>query len=233
MQTTPPIIKASIEIGTVLIASLNPSLPFLWICIGFIAWDNWTAYQLARRVKQSGRSTGKFRSRKAEKTFDTFVNALFAVVLSTYVNNNLTNPFGNLYLPNIATAWFCGVQLVSVIENQSSSNDKRWAIWVQKVFADKSPRHYDINEENMKAKKTILERLKKAWRDFISKTPKEWKRVQALCVSLGISCAAVWGINEFMNLQLHDTLITILKYVIGACAFITGRSQFKSKEEKE
>jgi hypothetical protein len=88
MQTTPPPVKLAVELSAMVIAYITPSLPFLWICLGFILWDNWTAFSLAQRVKQQGLSTGEFQSRKAEKSFDTAVNALFAVLLSTYINNN-------------------------------------------------------------------------------------------------------------------------------------------------
>ena len=42
-------------------------------------------------------------------------------------------------------ALFCLVQLLSVLENESSCNNAWWARAVQKFLMDKSKRHFDID----------------------------------------------------------------------------------------
>ena len=71
--------------------------------------------------------------------------------------------------------------------------------------------------------------MKKLIDRWKAKTPKAWKQVQQEAIILGTSLTAVWICNGTLNLDLDAGTLSFLKYGIGACAFIAGRSQFKTE----
>ena len=58
-------------------------------------------------------------------------------------------PFVDLYLANFISSGFCLVQLISILENESSCNDARWAKVLQKVLVNKAARHLEIDPEDL------------------------------------------------------------------------------------
>jgi len=59
--------------------------------------------------------------------------------------------------------------------------------------------------------KVCLERWK-------AETPKFFKGVQKLSLTLGTSAVSVWVINDTMNLELPEVILSICKYVIAIAA---------------
>jgi hypothetical protein len=221
-MTTSPILKWTFSLATSVVAIIEPAIPFIGICFAAIIWDCWTAYQLSKRVKQhTGLSTAKFKSKKADKIIETSINALVFVVLSIQVNKYVTKDFGDLHLPNIAAAIVIGVQLVSVCENISSCNTKWWARLLQKIFTDKSSRHYDINEEDM--------RLKPFWSKFTSPTPQKWKKIRNTAVSFEAALIAVGGAGSLFNVTVPEWYTNYAWYPGVLLAAIIAYAQ--SKEE--
>lgn len=51
----------------------------------------------------------------------------------------------DMYLANIAAGAFCMVQVISILENESSCNDAKWGKVLQKILIDKTKRHLDID----------------------------------------------------------------------------------------
>lgn len=70
----------------------------------------------------------------------------------------------------------------------------------------------------------VLERI-------ISKTPDFWKKVQKLALSVGISAVAVLLANDQFSLELHQSVLVVVKYSIAVCAAIAGTAQM-TKEDK-
>ena len=48
-------------------------------------------------------------------------------------------------LANITAGAVCFWQLWSMLENESSCSDERWAKVLQKVLVDKTERHFDVD----------------------------------------------------------------------------------------
>ncbi len=140
-------------------ASLKPAFPFVLICLFAIALDCFTAWRLARRVRDTnGKNDGKFKSEHARRIFSTFFMICLIIFLCHYIDTHILY-FVQLNLANMISGAFCFVQLLSILENESSQNDSTWAQVLQKVLVDKAKRHFEINldevwKEETKKKKT-------------------------------------------------------------------------------
>ena len=64
--------------------------------------------------------------------------------------------------------------------------------------------------------------MKHIWLRIKAETPKFWKRVRALAISVGASAIAVITINKTMELNILPVIITICNYTIAACAAVAG-----------
>lgn len=58
---------------------------------------------------------------------------------------------------------------------------------------------------------TVIDRWK-------SETPKFFKGVKNLSLTLGTAAASVWGINSMMNLELPQIILDVCKYAIAVAA---------------
>ncbi len=136
---------------------LEPTIPFAGICIFAIILDCITAYRLGKRVKSLDKSTAtntdgaKFRSKYARRMFYTLCIIYACTVLGWLIDTKMY-PFVDLYLANFISGGFCLVQLLSVLENESSCNTARWAKVLQKVLVNKAARHLDISEKDLTEK---------------------------------------------------------------------------------
>lgn len=130
----------------------QPTIPFALICLFAIALDCFTAYRLGKRVAKKNPKAktddGKFRSSYARRMFYTLL-IVFGCTWLGYLIDEYMYPFGKLYLANFISGGFCLVQLVSILENESSENDARWAKVLQKVLVNKAARHLDIKPEDL------------------------------------------------------------------------------------
>lgn len=131
-----------------LLAYLQPAFPFLMVCTFAVMLDCYSAWRLSKRCahKYPALSDGKFKSSHARRIFSTLFN-IYAVVLLTYMLENMVLYDFSLHLPHITAGVFCFVQLWSFLENESSENPRSWACVLQKVMVNKAKRHLDIDIE--------------------------------------------------------------------------------------
>lgn len=122
----------------------------LTICFLAIIIDVITSWQLARRLKKQGKSTGKLKSEKIKNVIPTIINLFLVILLAQLTDTYVLEMVDNLYLPNWAAAIFILYTTSSILENISSCNGAAWARAMQLVLADKSHRHYDIDINNQK-----------------------------------------------------------------------------------
>jgi len=129
---------------------IQPTIPFAAICFFAILLDCFTAWRLSRRVKKKHpeASDGKFKSSYARRMFVTLF-IVYACTFLAFLIDEYIYPFVDLYLANWISGGFCLVQLLSVLENESSENDHHWAKVLQKVLVDKAARHFDIDPEHL------------------------------------------------------------------------------------
>lgn len=76
----------------------------------------------------------------------------------------------------------------------------------------------------MKKKNIVIERL-------LAKTPCFWKRIQKFALSIGGSAVAVLVANAQLTLDLPDSLLTIVKYVVAVCVAVAGTAQLTKEDQ--
>ena len=105
-------------------AIIEPSLPYLLLCTGFIFLDCYSAWRLAKRVKKAHptRATGKLVSEKMRHVFRTLAE-VYAVVLLVY---------------------YAQVHMV-LSRELTSCNGAKWAKAASRILIDKTSRHFDID----------------------------------------------------------------------------------------
>lgn len=151
LQTGTLLGRGIFSICGAIVAFMQPTLPFILICTMAVLVDMYTAWSLSRRVmkRHPGANDGKFKSCYAGKVFETLIKIYLLIVLSflieTYIFEGLP-----IRLANIAAGAVCFWQVWSMLENESSCNNARWAKVVQHVMVDKAERHFDIDLSELK-----------------------------------------------------------------------------------
>ena len=137
-----------------LIALLQPTVPFIIICTIAILFDCYTAWSLSRRVKRKypGANDGKFKSRYAGRVFVTLIK-VYALTILAYLVQTFILEGIPIKLANIVAAAVCFWQVWSMLENESSCNDAKWAKIAQRILVDKTERHFDIDLSELKENK--------------------------------------------------------------------------------
>lgn len=134
-----------------LLAMLEPTIPFIVICTLAVLCDCYTAWALSRRVKKKfpGSNDGKFKSHYAGRVFVTLIK-VYALTVLAYLIDLYIFPDLSFRLPNIVAGAVCFWQVWSMLENESSCNDARWAKIAQRVMVDKTERHFDVDLHELK-----------------------------------------------------------------------------------
>ncbi|MCD8041505.1 MAG: phage holin family protein [Tannerellaceae bacterium] len=126
-------------------ALIRPTVPFILVCLFAILLDAISAWRLARRVKENHNANdGKFKSEYLRRIFSTFLMICLVVVLCHFIDRYVIT-FVDMNLANVVSGAFCFVQLLSILENESSLNDASWAVQIQKILVDKAKRHFNID----------------------------------------------------------------------------------------
>ena len=128
------------------IALLQPTFPFILVCTLMVLADVYTAWSLSRRVKRKfpNANDGKFKSIYFGRVFMTlikiYVLIILAFLIETYIFEGL-----HIRLANITAGAVCFWQTWSILENESSCSDEKWAKILQKILVDKTERHFDVD----------------------------------------------------------------------------------------
>lgn len=138
---------------------IEPSLNYIGVCFFALVLDCYTAWRCNRRIYSRYREAikkdprckmdGKLRSRKMAKMVQDFSVLIMAIFLATFVDRVILNYMDPLHLANYISALYCGVQFVSILENESTCNGARWASVMQKIVADKTERHFNIKLKDL------------------------------------------------------------------------------------
>lgn len=131
---------------TAAFAVIEPALPYLYICTGFIFLDCYSAWRLAQRVRKAHpeKATGKLRSEKMRHIFRTLIEVYAVVLLVYFAQIHIANelPFS---ITKIVAGAVCGWQFWSFLENSASCNGAKWAMIASRLLIDKTERHFDIH----------------------------------------------------------------------------------------
>jgi hypothetical protein len=140
------IIKYIIAVGSAAILYLEPTLNFFYGIVAVITLDCISAYNLNRRIKKKYPNyvTGKLESKKALKVIYTIGKVYGVILIIWFIEKNILEDL-SFEITKYVTALFCFIQLISILENESSCNNAWWARLLQKILMDKSKRHFDVD----------------------------------------------------------------------------------------
>lgn len=143
------LMKAGFSITGAIVAYLEPTIPYLLACTLAIMVDCYTAWALGRRVKKkfpdkAKKDADKVSSSKLKKAGGALIRVYLIVILAHVLEVTIFEEW-HVFLPNIVAGAICFSQFLSILENESSCNDARWAQWLSKYFSDKAERHFNID----------------------------------------------------------------------------------------
>ena len=123
----------------------QPIIIFLALAAGLTFVDCYFAWRLSVRVKKlNKKSKGKLSSSKMRRATCNLFEAML-LILAAYAIDEIIIQIDDMFLTRIVTGAYAIRQLISCLENASSSNGSKWARLAQKVLVDKSSRHYDVD----------------------------------------------------------------------------------------
>ena len=133
------------------VAMIRPTFPFILVCTLAVLADCYTAWSLSRRVKKRfpGANDGKFKSNYAGRVFITLIK-VYSLTILVHLIDAMVFPEIALHLPQVVAGAVCFYQIWSMLENESSCNDAKWAKIAQRIMVDKTERHFDIDLHELK-----------------------------------------------------------------------------------
>ena len=133
------------------VAMIRPTFPFILVCTLAVLADCYTAWSLSRRVKKRfpGANDGKFKSNYAGRVFITLIK-VYSLTILVHLIDAMVFPEIALHLPQVVAGAVCFWQIWSMLENESSCNDVKWAKIAQRIMVDKTERHFDIDLHELK-----------------------------------------------------------------------------------
>lgn len=135
-------------------AILEPTLPYILICTMMILADCYTAWSLCRRARKVypnkvSADGKKFKSQHFGKVIMTLVKAWTLIIMAFLMGKHITDGIP-IDLTKVAAGAICFWQLWSILENESSCSDSKWAKLLQRILVDKTSRHFDIDLTELK-----------------------------------------------------------------------------------
>lgn len=130
-------------LGGALFALFEVTLPFALICTAMVMADCLTAYSLSRRVRRAhpeAREAGKLSSRRLGRVIVTLTRIYALLLMASAVDSYILVDTAHSTLRFCAGAvvvW----QALSVLENEASCSNARWAAPARRYLIDKVRRH--------------------------------------------------------------------------------------------
>lgn len=135
---------------------MAPVFPYAGVCTFFVMLDVLSAWQLGVRIRRRSEmenqtvppEAGRLSSRKFGATVVTLVKIYLALTAAsmaqTVIVGDAILPGGFNCLKFVAGA-ICVWQAISVLENESTCSDARWARIARRFLVDKTARHTGID----------------------------------------------------------------------------------------
>lgn len=139
-----------------IVAIIEPTFPYLFICTVMILADCFTAWSLSKRARKThpdkvSQDGKKFNSHHFGKVIATLLKAYALIIMAFMIQCHITDAWP-IDLTKVASGAICFWQLWSILENESSCNGSKWAKLLQKILVDKTSRHFDIDLSDIKPK---------------------------------------------------------------------------------
>ena len=133
-------------------AVLEPTVPYCVVCTLAVLFDCYTAWSLGRRVRRRfpDRSDGKLKSTHLARVFMTLIKVYALIILAHLIDKYIVLGF-SMALPNIVAGAVCFWQIWSMLENEASCNDAKWARVAQRILVDKTERQFGVSLSELRS----------------------------------------------------------------------------------
>lgn len=141
--------------GAAVASFVAPVLPYGAICTAMVLADFISARMLARRLRRKMKEGAikdkvKFSSRRFGVSVMSLAKVYALLLLSHGVDAVIVGETAGFSTLRFSAALVCFWQFWSILENEASANDARWARLAQRILIDKTSRHLGIDLEVMK-----------------------------------------------------------------------------------
>lgn len=156
MNNLSEILRWIFTVTGAIIAIIEPTYPYLFICTFMILADCYTAWALSKRARKAhpkkvSKDGKKFKSHNFGKVIVTLLKAYALIIMAFLIQSHITDGWP-VDLTKVAAGAICFWQLWSILENESSCNGAKWAKMLQKILVDKTSRHFDIDLSDLTPK---------------------------------------------------------------------------------
>ena len=137
--------KLLFSIAGGILAEFQPISTFIFVCGLALIGDFYTSIKLGRRISKQhpDKASGKVQSKKIGDLITTICKLLFMLYLGYQIDIAIVCDSA-LYVTKTVAGIFCFSQIWSMLENESSFSNKKWAKLLQKIMIDKTIRHLDL-----------------------------------------------------------------------------------------
>lgn len=126
----------------------SPAVPNALICTAMVGADVVTAYMLSRRVARqrlrqglTAGDCGKVQSRRLGRAILTLAKIYWLLAVSAALDRYVS-PGQSISVLRMATGAVVFCQALSILENEASCSEARWARYARRWLINKARRHY-------------------------------------------------------------------------------------------
>lgn len=128
------------------VAFLEPLVAPAAVCTVMTVLDFCTAVALGRRLHRAGRKVDcRLSSRRFGRVIATLMRVYTALTVASMAQRWIIIDFGGFDAVRFTAGAICFWQLLSILENESTCSDAKWARVARKFLVDKARRHFESN----------------------------------------------------------------------------------------
>ncbi len=125
-------------------------MPYALVCTAMVLTDFFSALMLRRRLKSRGKLTeAHLSSHRFGRIVTTLIKIYALLVLSYLIDSVIIGDIMSSGLTRLSAALVCFWQALSILENEATASDARWARIARKILVDKTERHLGIDLDEL------------------------------------------------------------------------------------
>lgn len=121
-------------------------MPYALVCTAMVLTDCLSAIMLRRRLKCRGKiAAASLSSHRFGHVVTTLIKIYTLLVLSYMIDTVIVCDIMSEGLTRLSAALVCFWQALSILENEATESDARWARIARRILVDKTGRHLGID----------------------------------------------------------------------------------------